>query len=444
MMLRIALLLLLLWPSLAHAALSAATVWEVRTTGSDNNGGGFVAGASGTDRSQQDAAQTAYTDLVLATTTTLTSAGNPFSSADVGNILNITGGSGFTTGRYQIVSVSVATATIDRVGGTGGSTGGTGNLGGALATIATAASSLASGNDVWVKATANYAITTGISFSTAGVDATDPVRIMGYTSTRGDNGRATITSSSAISFFTLNNNFQYAANFILTGSGSSTLNGFVLNGASNTIKNVKVSGIGDGAGNHYGIIALSVDNVIEDFEVSGMVSGSPGVIATAARNTFIRGYIHDFAATGLTLNSNTTVEDVIVDSLSGASSDCISVTSTTRMISINGVVAYNCGRDGIRLATVGQVNIRNAILSTNGGYGINVSAGGEVGIEADYNGYYNNTTAARNNLTAGAHDVTLSADPFTDAANADFTLNNTAGGGAALRGVGTPGTLPGL
>ena len=55
-------------------ALAAASVVEVRTAGNDTNGGGFVTGASGTDFSQQDAAQCTATDLVLVTTTTATSA----------------------------------------------------------------------------------------------------------------------------------------------------------------------------------------------------------------------------------------------------------------------------------------------------------------------------------------------------------------------------------
>jgi hypothetical protein len=37
-------------------ALNAACVFEIRTTGSDSNGGGFNSGASGTDRSQQNGA----------------------------------------------------------------------------------------------------------------------------------------------------------------------------------------------------------------------------------------------------------------------------------------------------------------------------------------------------------------------------------------------------
>src|SRR3990167_6148561 len=123
----------LLIPKLCFGAISAAVVWEVRTTGASTTAGcGFLTGASGTDRSQQDAAQTTFTDLVIGVTTTeLTSAGNPFGATDVGNTINITSGTGFTVGYYQVVSVSVVNATMDRSVGTGGSTGGNGILGGA-------------------------------------------------------------------------------------------------------------------------------------------------------------------------------------------------------------------------------------------------------------------------------------------------------------------------
>ena len=70
-------------------------VWEVRPAGSgssDLNGGGFKAGATGVDRSQQDAHQTTYTDLVIdgAVNTNVTSAANPFGANDVGNVLSVT------------------------------------------------------------------------------------------------------------------------------------------------------------------------------------------------------------------------------------------------------------------------------------------------------------------------------------------------------------------
>src|SRR6476661_4844198 len=125
-------------------SLSAATVWEVRPAGSgasDNNGGGFVAGASGTDFSQQDAAAYSGTNLAIdaATNTKVTSATHNFVAADVGNLLQITAGAGFTTGFYQIVSVASNAATLDRSAGTLGSTGGTFAVGGALASPGKAA-----------------------------------------------------------------------------------------------------------------------------------------------------------------------------------------------------------------------------------------------------------------------------------------------------------------
>ena len=72
-------------------ALAATTQWDVRTTGDDTNGGAFNTASSGTDYSQQDAAQITYTDLVIGgTNTQLTSAANPFTAAHVGNLVNVT------------------------------------------------------------------------------------------------------------------------------------------------------------------------------------------------------------------------------------------------------------------------------------------------------------------------------------------------------------------
>ena len=68
-------------------ALSVSQVWEIRTTGSDTNGGGFHAGASGTDYSQQAAAQVTVADAVANGTTTLTSVTASFTAAHVGNLV---------------------------------------------------------------------------------------------------------------------------------------------------------------------------------------------------------------------------------------------------------------------------------------------------------------------------------------------------------------------
>jgi hypothetical protein len=52
---------------------------------------------------------------------------------------------------------------------------------------------------------------------------------------------------------------------------------------------------------------------------------------------------------------------------------------------------------------------------------------------SDFSYFYNNTNNYSDYTTIQGNDVELSADPFTDAANGDFSLNSDASGGAALR-----------
>jgi hypothetical protein len=56
------------------------------------------------------------------------------------------------------------------------------------------------------------------------------------------------------------------------------------------------------------------------------------------------------------------------------------------------------------------------------------------------NAFYNNGTAPTVGFNAGIGTVTLSANPYTSIGS-DFSLNSTAGGGAACKGAGWPGAL---
>jgi hypothetical protein len=70
-----------------------------------------------------------FTDLAIGSTTNLvTSAGHPFSSINIGNILNITSGTGFIPGQYVIDNVSGVVAEISAPIGSLGDTGGHGNI----------------------------------------------------------------------------------------------------------------------------------------------------------------------------------------------------------------------------------------------------------------------------------------------------------------------------
>jgi hypothetical protein len=84
------------------------------------------------------------------------------------------------------------------------------------------------------------------------------------------------------------------------------------------------------------------------------------------------------------------------------------------------------------------VSIKNCIGYGNAGKDIqaatNVIPSG--GVTVEYSAFV--TTA---NLTLGQGCVTLSVDPFVAGGSNNFALNNTAGGGAAVRGLGFPGVL---
>jgi hypothetical protein len=105
-------------------------------------------------------------------------------------------------------------------------------------------------------------------------------------------------------------------------------------------------------------------------------------------------------------------------------------------------VAYFNGSDGIFASGVGSLYIENCILLRNGGYGINGNSAAKEGfiINCGYGsgaGLANtsgNTGGIRSVVSIG--DITITADPWVNAASGDFRLNNTAGGGALLRGTG--------
>lgn len=88
--------------------------------------------------------------------------------------------------------------------------------------------------------------------------------------------------------------------------------------------------------------------------------------------------------------------------------------------------------------------LANNIIDSNGGWGVNLqNSTGVITAVNRNNAYRNNTSGARSNLSAGTGDVTLTADPFTNKAGGDYSLNSVAGGGAACRAAGFPGAFPG-
>jgi len=103
-----------------------------------------------------------------------------------------------------------------------------------------------------------------------------------------------------------------------------------------------------------------------------------------------------------------------------------------------------CGGDGITYTGSGSgsdtnatqmTTILNTLITDCTGYAVDLdgfSLPPDPGY-IDYNCMFNNSSGSYNGVDAGPNDVTITTTPFTDAANDDYSLNNTATGGALLR-----------
>jgi hypothetical protein len=415
-------------------AFHAATEWDVRTTGNDANGGGWQVGSTGTDRSQSDAAYQAYTDIVIDHTanTKITSAAHPFDATSVGNILNITAGTGFTVQRVQIVSEAAGVATCDKAVGTIDSTGGTGNLGGSLLTVQAAVNLVVDGNRVHVKA-GTYTITTKISLSH--VQAPN-MEIVGYGATHDDHGTrpliTTATNSTRV--------FDMVA-------VSATRGGWRLAhlSLSNTAS-VRAEGIYPSAGNDR-IEMFIEDNILDGFTtaipynatiVGNEIKNCTNGISTDA--SFVKdNWIHDNSAYGITGIGTYDYISIIGNLITHNNIGVNDSGSYSRLHLYGNTVAFNTshGVQGSNDGTMWWLYVfENNIFYGNGGYGVRLPAGLTYVPINRNNAYGANTPAGRYNLGVGYGDVTLTADPFTDSATDDYSLNSTAGGGAACKNAG--------
>jgi hypothetical protein len=424
-------------------ALSANTVWEVRTTGADTNGGGFVTGASGTDYSQQDAAQFSGTDLVIGASNGVTSASHSFAATDVGNIIQITAGTGFTTGFYQIISVAGVIATLDRSPGTLASTGGTWAEGGALASPGKAGSGAVANNKCYIKS-GTYTVTSATANIAAGCvswpasSGGSEALIQGYGSSRNDYGTRPLIQASGISTFTL---------ISLAGTKVRVENvivdGASLTGSKGIANATNVSGVA------YKCKALNCKSGgIATFQA--ILCEATGCATTGAiGSTYCFGCwshdntIHGFAPSG-TFGSANVYVGCVASNNTGASSDGFGFNGSSASL-ISNCVAYGNGRDGFRCGngSTTQEPVINCVATNNSGFGFNVEGGSPGAIYVNCAGR-SNTSGNTNTSSSGSFGfVTLSADPFTNASSNDFSLNNTAGGGAACRAAGALGTFPG-
>lgn len=438
-------------------SLSASVVWEVRpSSGSSSNGGGFDNSVSspGTDYSQQNAAQITYSDLVIqATNTQLKSSANPFTSAHVGNIIQVTGGTGFTTGFYTVLSVTSNVATMDRAVGTANSTGGTGNLGGALAALSnlftsSSATTIAiTGNTVWMTGTLTVTTATDFAFTNA---ADLRISIRGYGTVRGDGTNATITTSTnSIHLIQLHGitglEFRNITFSSTAGTPGNGIHAFTSNSALVSLQNCLLTGLNIGIDGNFAVDYCIVNLHCIEVEIKSCVA--QGIINSG--NTYLYGcYLHNNGSDGCQITSTqgagVYAAGTVFSSNTGAGFHDNASASNRMSILVN-CVFYNNTSDGVTInnsASCQNAIIINCIHYNNGGYGQNwQSAASGANPAATMiqrkNAFGSNTSGARNNTAFNeSDDITLTANPFNNASGGDFSLNSTSGGGSSCSGAG--------
>jgi len=394
-------------------AYNASTVWEIRTTGSQDNGGGFADLVPGTsiDYSQQDSPQLVRTDIATdAAGTGISSATGGFTAAMQGNIIHLTGG-GSTAGWYQITGYTSPNAvTIDRTAGSNKS-GVTGNVGGTL-TFGNLADKFTawfvSGNIVYIKS-GSYDVS-GISHD---ITFAGTPSIQGYKIARGDTPTGSDRPSISLGAnrklrFTNAVAGGFVENIIFSGSYNPVVdietNGLVF-------RNVKFYNSGAGDGRAVYQYSDGTTYVLCEFIST---SGS-ALYALSTIYILYNCYLH---------NSKYGIEDVSggIGStiLNSVIANCTAGihTSSFHIPRLIGSVLYNCttGYHGL-YAAPREGAIINSIISecVTGANFPNPPTGTPV----DHNCWYNTTDV--NNLTKGPHDI--STNPLmVDPGNGDFRL----------------------
>ena len=445
-MMKLFLLVLLLAPN-GWAAISAATVWELRTLGNASNGGGFVAGASGVDRSQSNTPFCTATDLVLVTATTATSVACPFGATSVGNLIQQTAGTNFTLGFYQVVSVAGVTATLDRAAGTMGATGGTFALGGAIVSPVVAAANLVSGNTVYMKADGTYT-TTASAVINATSSLSTGTKFIGYNATRTDEGQATwTTATNSISLIAFTDNGVSIENLILSSTAAARGVGIAITSRPSgaTIYNCKLTGFFNA------IQSFSETRNLSIIKTEVASSTGDGIITSLTAqigNVYLQdSYIHNNGDSGVVFNGYNGAMTVVRTISASNATDGFRVggqndDTGNQAIYLLSSASVSNGSDGFEYNNNG-LNGKIVFVATDsifyGNTGFGVKSSSVPGFQSEnYNGFGANGTD-RQNITAGVQDVALSADPFVNKAAGNYALNATAGGGAALKGVGFPG-----
>lgn len=393
----------------------------------------------GIDYSRAASPAISYTDLVIdgTTNTKVTSAGNPIGPNVIGNVAVVTSGTGFTTQYVQFVSVSGTTGTVDKSLGTLSSTGGHAGLGGALASPGKAGGLITGSGIIFVVGSNTYTMSASANVAGGCLSSLPGCSVVGYTASRYpynlDATRPVFQpSANSVTMFFVGNPSSSCHCIVFQANGKTGAQGFMdSNGWGNSdVWNCVFNGISIGVNcrqnsiveycwfeNCTGTTALQTQggtNTVKNCVFTGCTT----VTFTA---TFVSGCVF--------YNNGSSSSGVVA----GASSleRCLFHTVTVLgsvaaelCYSISDCIFWNISATSA--AAVTGITTNNTAKVINCAFGSNTS---DVTTSINYPGY----------RVIGK--IVLTGDPCTNASGGDFSLNNTAGAGALLRGAGFPATF---
>lgn len=397
-----------------------------------------TAGSWAIDYSQQAATQYSLTGLTTAAANAVILTASA-SRNMIGNLIQITGGTNFITGVYVIGSVTAGVSiTVDRNCTTAAGVSGTAGIGGAFASPGMAGSVIlgSSRNYLHIK-TGTYTITSAtpniaggcITFPN-GANATTPFVCMGYQTVRGDFGtpptlilNAGVTGANII---THGSNYNMTYNLILDGNSQTTSAGSISGATTMLMYKVKFQNFTNGG--YVGSSALVACEAIGCSTVAAISSGGAMMFCTSHGNT-ISGF------TSTSSNQVMWYGCIAYNNTGGSSSGFLLANAR---LSVVNCTSYGNGNHGFSLSTFVSA-IVNCLSEGNTGNGFSIGSTTFNGVLTLNLAAYNNTAG---NFDAGLSAFTLmsplqySSTAFTNAAGGDFSLNNTAGGGASVRASG--------
>ena len=414
--------LLLVAPSVCFATVNADMVWEITTTGSADNGGGFWDADPGTsvDYSLQDAAELTLTDLATsgAGVTTVTSVTGGFTDAMVGNVLHIKSGTNDDPDWYEITAYTdTNTITVDRAPDSGAAmSSATGSVGGAFKVDTNVADdffeeSKEPGNTVWFQA-GTHTMGESINVAKDGT-ATNYIRVEGYKDSRGDepigDDRPLIDDGGSEYAFYFDN-FWMIKNLRVTVEAP---DGFRVDGGGIVITCKSTNASGDADKD-----AFHSEGSGRFINCEGISTNGRAFRTENTNNRFIACYAHD-SDIGFYADPDLGNQDIyssIVDTCTTGVS--FENTEADNYCNIIGNTIYNC-TTGIALGNFEYVTAMNNIIDSCT-MGVTVDADIDLTF-FDYNAWGNNTDDVTN-ITKGSNSITSASTYLPSAAGGDFTL----------------------